>query len=317
MKKTELSPIELKKVVELRQLGTTWTEIERETKVERRAAKRAYEEWEGDKKMKEQEAARFRVMAEAFHEHLNDLIRLAEALINHLSLPSGPNDAWSAEEHLSNLWEKGILESTRYGLSQADRQRQIRSTKRLNLMIFKALQDHTHEKVRWQALDEWKKAWDTCKGALEKLREEANEEVRNLINQKPSLKEEVKRRIMEERDTVGRIISDVSWVVWWAGRGSKQVEKFEYRAEEGRVVAYFSDETYHTIGHRLSEDSLGLDMTEVCNLVFGTLYRNFTDKRIPEMLHAMEEKIEDLDDALEPFVLRPLLLLTRCELCPV
>ena len=307
MKKRELSPIELKKVVELRQFGARWTEIEHETKVERRAAKRAYEEWERDKKMKEQEAARFRVMAEAFHEHLNDLIRLAEALINHLSLPSGPNDARSAEEHLSNLWEKGI--------SQADRQRQIRSTKRLNLMIFKALQDHTHEKVRWQALDEWKKAWDTCKGALEKLREEANEKVRNVINQKPSLKGEVERRIKEGRDTIEAIINDVLWVVWWAGRGSKQVEKFEYRAEEGRVVAYFSDGTYHTIGHRLSEDSLGPDMTEVCNLVFGTLYRNFTD--IPEMLHAMEEKIEEIDDALDPFILRPLLLRTRCELCPV
>ena len=316
MKKAELSPIELKKVVELRQLGTTWTEIERETKVERRAAKRAYEEWEGDKKMKEQEAARFRVMAEAFHEHLNDLIRLAEALINHLSLPSGPNDARSAEEHLSNLWEKGILESTRYGLSQADRQRQIRSTKRLNLMIFKALQDHTHEKVRWQALDEWKKAWDTCKGALEKLREEANEEVRNLINQKPSLKEEVKRRIMEERDTVGRIISDVSWVVWWAGRGSKQVEKFEYRAKKGQVVAYFADGTYD-IGHRLSEASLGPDMVAVCKLAFKTLCQSFSDKSIAEMLHAMEEKIEEIDDALDPFILRPLLLRTRCELCPV
>jgi DNA-directed RNA polymerase subunit E'/Rpb7 len=87
MKKRELSPIELKKVVELRQLGAKWTEIERETKVERRAAKRAYVEWERDKKMKEQEAVRFRVAAEAFHEHLNDLIRLAESLVSALHVP--------------------------------------------------------------------------------------------------------------------------------------------------------------------------------------------------------------------------------------
>jgi len=69
MKKRELSPIELKKVVALRELGARWTEIEQEIKVERRAAKRAYEEWERDKEMKEQQAARFRVAAEAFHEH--------------------------------------------------------------------------------------------------------------------------------------------------------------------------------------------------------------------------------------------------------
>ena len=87
MKKRELSPIELKKVVELRRLGAMWTEIERETKVDRRASKRAYEEWEKDKKIKEQEAARFRVAAEAFHEHLDDLIRLAESLILTLEIP--------------------------------------------------------------------------------------------------------------------------------------------------------------------------------------------------------------------------------------
>ncbi len=70
MKKRGLSPIELKKVVELGQLGAKWTEIEHETKVERRAAKRAYKEWERDKIMKEQEAVRFRIAAESFHEHL-------------------------------------------------------------------------------------------------------------------------------------------------------------------------------------------------------------------------------------------------------
>jgi len=67
MKKRELTPIELKKVVELRRLGAKWTEIEQEIKVERRAAKRAYEEWEKDKEVKEHQAVRFRVAAEAFH----------------------------------------------------------------------------------------------------------------------------------------------------------------------------------------------------------------------------------------------------------
>ena len=75
MKKRGLSPIELKKIVELRQFNAPWTEIEKETKVERRIAKRAYDEWETDQKMQEQEKVRFRVAAEAFHEHVNSLIR--------------------------------------------------------------------------------------------------------------------------------------------------------------------------------------------------------------------------------------------------
>ena len=104
MKKRELSPIELRKVVELRQLGAKWTEIEQETKVERRAAKQAYEAWEKDKEMKEEQAARFRVAAEAFHEHLNDLVRLAESLTDTLYVPKTLRELSSAEEALDQLW---------------------------------------------------------------------------------------------------------------------------------------------------------------------------------------------------------------------
>ncbi len=152
----EVSPIELKKIVELRQLDAPWTEIERETKVERRIAKHAYDEWQTDQKMKEQEKVRFRIAAEAFHEHVNDLIRLGEALSNHLSLPIGPDEARSAEQHLSNLWQTSILEESKlYAQPQAERVRRIRSNERLNSMIFESLQTHTGEKLRWQALDEW------------------------------------------------------------------------------------------------------------------------------------------------------------------
>ena len=206
MKKRELSPTELKKVVELRQLGAKWTEIEQETKVERRAAKRAYEEWERDKKMKEQEAARFRVAAEAFHEHLNDLIRLAEALINHLDTPRWLDDLGTSEQHLLNLFQTNILE--------ADRQRQIRSTERLNLMIFKSLQDHTHEKVRWEALDEWKKAWDSCRSISNKLRPEAQEVVAAVLNEENDVLETIKKQTEEEHAAVkwmARTVLDAIW----------------------------------------------------------------------------------------------------------
>ncbi|GAI44994.1 unnamed protein product, partial [marine sediment metagenome] len=40
-----------------------------------------------------------------------------------------------------------------------------------------------------------------------------------------------------------------------------------------------------------------------------TLHQSFIDKRFPEMLHRIEEKIEEIDDALDPFILRPLAVL--------
>jgi len=306
-------------VVELRQLGAKWTEIEQETKVERRAAKRAYEEWERDKKMKEQEAARFRVAAEAFHEHLNDLIRLAQALINHLSLPSGPNDYRNAEQHLSDLWQRSILEEPKpYAGYQADRNRQIRSTEHLNLMIFKSLQDHTHEKVRWQALGEWEKAWDTCKEELAKFREEAREMMVNDLNQKPKLID----RIVKENgkmNAVERMMDGVLYTVWpWilTGKSEKGFPSVQAmpRGDEGAEVTFGEwNLTEHLI---FAEVDFAKEVAKVCEGVAEKLCKGNTASALANEVNIMQERIKELEEMLHPLRLRPLILRTRCDLCP-
>jgi glutamyl/glutaminyl-tRNA synthetase len=87
MKKREVTPEELKEIIAYRKLGTTWTKIEEKTKVERRAAKRAYTEWKIDEDVSEQDALRFRINAEAWNEHMNDLVSLASGLVSKLRLP--------------------------------------------------------------------------------------------------------------------------------------------------------------------------------------------------------------------------------------
>jgi len=317
MKKKELSPIELKNVVELRQFGAKWTEIEQETKVERRAAKRAYEDWESDKKMREQDAARFRVAAEAFHEHLNDLIRLAEALINHLSLPSGPNDYRSAEQHLSDLWQRSILEEPKpYAEYQADRNRQIRSTEHLNLMIFKSLQDHTHEKVRWQALGEWEKAWDTCKENLAKFREEAREMMVNDINQK------LIDRIVKEsgkKNAVERMMDGVLYTAWpWIFTGKPEKEFPSVQATpcgDGRTEVTFG-EGHLTKNLIFAEVDFAKEVAKVCEGVAEKLYKRNTASALAKEVNVMQERIKELEEMLHTLRLRPLILRTRCDLCP-
>jgi hypothetical protein len=317
MKKKELSPIELKKVVELRQLGAKWTEIEHETKVERRAAKRAYEEWERDKKMKEQEAARFRVAAEAFHEHLNDLVRLAQALINHLSLPSGPNDTRSAKQHLSNLWQTSILEQPKpYAGYEADRNRQIRSIEYLNLMIFKSLQDHTHEKVRWQALGQWEKAWDTCKEELAKFREEAREMMVNDLNQK------LIDRIVKEsgkKDAVERMMDGVLYTVWpWILTGKPDEEFRSVQATprgDGTTEVTFG-KGHLTVYLIFAELDLAKEVAKVCEGVAEKLYKRDTASALANEVNIMQEGIKELEETLHPLRLRPVILRTRCDLCP-
>jgi len=311
MRKREISPIELKKVVELRQLSTTWSEIERETGVERRVAKRAYEDWERDQKMKEQQAVRFRVAAEAFHEHLNDLVRLAEALSNHLSLPIGPDEARSADQHISDLWQKNILEESKtQALSQADRVRQIRSNERLNLMIFKSLQAHTGEKLRWHALDEWKKAWDSCRGLFDKLKIEGREYVMNILNEDPDLLQEIEKRSQKE-DAIQRIARALVHAIWESVDGNKfdpksPRVKVSYELVD-RIVAIFTEKELNKKVMALCDNALEIILKPDTLVLVKQLY---------DEVQKLRKAMDELAEVLNRHRLYPLILYTKCKLCP-
>lgn len=311
MKKREISPIELKKIVELRQLDATWTEIARETKVERRIAKRAYDEWERDQKMKEQEKVRFRIAAEAFHEHVNYLIRLAEALSNHLSLPIGPDEARSADQHISNLWQMNILEETKpNALSQADRVRQIRSTERLNLMIFNSLQTHTGEKLRWHALDEWKEAWNSCRELFNNLKIEGRRGVTNILNEETDLLQEIESRSQKEA-AIQRIARAMVHAIWESVVENKfdpkcPIVKVSYEVIDG-IVAIFT------------EKELNESLIVLCDKALEILLKEDTIdlvKKLCDEVHKVRKAMDELAENLNRLVLYPIILHTRCGLCP-
>ncbi|MBA7679283.1 hypothetical protein ES703_87572 [subsurface metagenome] len=248
-------------------------------------------------------------------KHLDDIIQFTLSLVGLLTVPDSLTEDRDVTEILDPLLPKEFPK----GLDSASRKarREQRQKDRRNKMLLKSLREHTRKKGWWQAFEEWREAWNTCRDALRELRRQADEVVEKGIKQTPGLKEEVEKRSSKERDEVRRIADDVLWVVWWIGTGSKPAEKLEFRAEEGQVKAFFGDQTRFDLGHRLREVSLGLDMAAVCELAFKTMCQSFSDKSIAEMLHRMNEKIEVIDDALDPFVLHPLLVRTRCELCPV
>ncbi len=309
MKKKEISPIELKKIVELRQFDATWTEIERETKVERRIAKRAYDEWERDQKMKGQEKVRFRIAAEAFHEHLRDLIRLAEVLSNHLSLPVGPDEVRSADQNISDLWETSILEETEpYALSQDDRVRQIRSNERLNVMIFESLKSHTGDKLRWQALDEWKEAWDSCRELFNNLKIKGRRGVTNIINEETDIIQNIEKRSQKE-DAIQQITRAIVHAIW----KSVVENKFDPKSPGVKVSYELIDRTVN-IERELIEKVIAL-----CNAALETLLKEDTLKLVNKLcdeVHKMRQAMDELAEMLNRLVLYPILLHTRCGLCP-
>jgi len=243
---------------------------------------------------------RKQLLTEELRRHLDDLAQFADSLVDYLRVPTSPKDEGDAEVVLTPLWGKDW--------------RAIRRNK----LLFESLREHTGEKGWWMVFKEWQETWNTCKRVREELKKEAYEVVRNRINQKAGLKEKVERQSSKGRDVMGRIADDVLWVVWWAGTGERPVEGIKFQIEGNQIVVETGHQAYYAFTERLSEVSLGpdTDMLEVCKLSFETLYQSFIGKGISEMLHTMKEKIDKIGDSLDPSILRPQILRTRCKLCP-
>jgi hypothetical protein len=342
MKKRELSPIELKKVVELRQVGAKWTEIEQETKVERRAARRAYEEWERDKKMKEQEAARFRVAAEAYHEHLDDLIRLAGSLLTNLGVPSSLSDMQkNAEQFFSWLFEQDLLQ--RYispqvqtdvytmGATQPFHIGGPQFYPRVKELLFESLKVHTREEIRWEEVldNRWKEARNNCAKIVPELRRETSEVVKSFLNQEQEREMNFLQKVKEgsrEDDPAKRIVEVVLRKIWRAILGDRLEEEGHWFQTVSRRMGPPEDwdiivESSHEhekvltfIGN--TNESLAEKVTGICNLAANNLGKGDMVRQLHDEVGTMEKATEELREMLNPVKLTPMILRTRCDLCP-
>jgi len=315
MKKIELSPIELKKVVELRQLGAKWTEIEREIKIDRRALKRAYEEWERDKIIKEQEAVRFRVAAEAFHEHLNDLIALAESLVDALAIPQTLRGLINADDVLDQFWIRNIYsEQEELPISSDRKERMVRKNK----MLFKSLQEHTRDKVRWESFEEWKQARNIAVGYSKELRFQATGIIAGFLSNQLDLKERL-INTFGGSDVPEKISDGVRETIWRAILTGEpdQMHVIE-GANKWRVWLEFykgdSDTKLYLPDLELAKEVLSMCRETVTKLREET--KSHLVLGLTDQVAKMQERTAELEESLDPLILRPIILRTRCDLCP-
>jgi len=257
---------------------------------------------------------RKQLLTDELRRHLDELIQFPASLGDYVTAHTSPFDDQDDEAVIDPFWRKGLPK----GL-ESD-QRQLRLVRRRNKMLFESLREHIGDKGWWQAFEEWKKAWNTCNVALKEFREEADKEVGRLIKEL-GFKEEAEKETGEQ-DTVKKMARPVLWMVWWAGTSDKPVEEAEKvteynsRIKEGQLIAE-DREGFYPLGLMVSEVALTEDkVVTVCDSAFETLRQSFIDQRIPEALEAEKKKVEEVQDALDPFILRSLLVRSRCALCP-
>jgi len=327
MPKKQLSDEQINKLIELRRAGYSWLKIETETGIERRLAKREYNEWLHGETLNELKQARLSVAAEAFNDHLDYLVKLAVKLRDYLNTPLSFGDTRCSEDLFRNFLETNILRVS-YEFSQVDTERISWRNRNLNKQLFDSLKQHTEEIIRWQALNEWEKAWDNCRELFDNLKIEGLKVLSNLFDEDKELLQGIKEwsqleRAQEmrtsEEQIIGaekrmvesvldailkRIINDV--------RGSIPFGKLI----EPKVIINFQLIDRVSI---FTENELIEKLMVVCQKVAQHLLENQTELFIQLYNEAYKiiKTTDELDGALDPIILRQMILLTpRCKLCP-
>ncbi len=326
MKKIELAPEELDKVIKLKKSGTSWLKIQHETGINRRTAKRAYEKWEHSQSPEVLREARRDVAAKAFLEHMSSLITLAGSVVAALSVPSSPNlmDR-NAEQFFSGLWHQDLLlrwtyipsETREYYLMSQEHKRDMQFNFLENELLFKCLQDHTRgEGVRWEALKEWKKARDNCVKSLPKLRKELSVGVNNFLKQERETN--FLQRIKEEErtghnpgDEMAKAVLNAVWQGVVEDKLGQDLVRMPSRSD-GQGIVRVKDETFLIF----NDKSLAEKVILICNQVVNNLSKGDMVKQLHSEVHIMQKATEELRQMLNPVRLTPMILRTRCDLCP-
>jgi len=327
MKIKELTYEELEKVIRLKQIGTSWLKIEHETGISRRTAKRAYEKWERSQSLQELKDARKEVAAVEFRYHIESLKSLAVFLAINSSVPSFPNMT-NAELFFSQLWQQDILQR----FSHTDQPLQLKKwdtqfSFRENELLFQSLQDHIRgEEGRWSALERWKEACNNSAKVLDKLRKESRVVVTNYLKleQETNLSQIIKEE-SKERNPVERMAEVALNAIWrdiledklgqnlvqmmLGGGGSQCMVRVGYE-----TFFLFNAPTDTTL-----DTTLAQKVTHICNLAVTNLEKGEKSdmvKLLQNEVRIMKKASEELREMLNPVRLRPVILRTRCDLCP-
>jgi len=318
MRRRDLSDEELDIVVNLRQSGASWLNIQRQTRIPRRAAKRAYEEWERKQSLDDLKIVRINVVTEEFHKHLHALIKMSDSLVDYL--PESPlfDETRSADEFLNGLWMRDI-EGTELDLPWRLRGDKVqRRIIRQNLMLFKSLQDHTYRDIRWQALEAWKQAWNKGIEILAELRAESHKIIENILKQEPKLEDRIKKE-SADIDTLEGMVKGVVKAIWQGILNGKLEQGYELvrtRVSDQQAAEVTFGDKASIIVLAFIDKGLAEKVASVCRWAAKNLCKGDIVQRAASEIRTMRQSIRELEEMLDPLILRPIVLRTKCELCP-
>lgn len=308
MKKTELSDQQMDRVIELRRRGFTWMGIQRDIKIDRRIVQRAFTDWEKTQSIEELKEARQQLAMEEFRRHSDSILRFNEHFVAHLDFPRAAYINYDAGGYLDVLLNKDLGDGenfTEINKGKNDPERRNRRIRWHNDLLFKALQEHTARDVRWDTLEEWKNSWNSCVSNVPHLEREAEIIVGAQPGQRERLEKMSELDRLYDKNDMKKVIAFIIVGTWLQTVETAGIPAEEEPGDAGRKHEVVIDAT---------------DPDFLINLIDPTVRKLKQSEAIKNALgEAVKAKkaAGELEEMLDPLLLRPIITRTRCFLCPM
>ncbi len=306
------------KVINLRQKGYSWLKIQKEMEIPRRAAKRLYGEWEQSQSLEDLKTARKDVAAEELRKHLDTLVDFAEFLVGSLDAPKSPNEDRPAETVFDELLKRHIHSppephrTNRIAMARIERR-----IPRQNRMLLKSLQEHTGRKANWKVIEEWKQNWNDCIATLTELKKKTNDVTGNYLKLNPGFEDKLLKET-GRKDAIERILEAVLQAAWWgATMGSMEKEDASFIVPPNEKNKVIFGQNKKDVRLTLPDAKLAEDVARICTQTTKNIFLEGITDQLRARFNAIENKVLELEEMLDPLVLRPLILRNQCGLCPV
>jgi len=275
---------------------------------------------------------RKQLLLDELRRHLDELTQFAASLAGHLIVPASPHEMRDASAVLDSLLSLGE-----------------------NKILFEALREHSRG-VWWEALEDWEHAWDNCIWALGEIRGGAREVIENILKESGLLdrtrtlrvtgvetieitdpnnlcgggkdtKDEMKMDLLDalmassSRDkdaviAVKRITDGIVHLLWQhilhPDDEFPLVESMP-RADGCIDITFGKDRFTNYLIVR--EQGQADKIMGICKSAAEKMRGDMTEAVVKEVV-TMQTRIEEFREAMSPLRLRPLLLRSRCNLCP-
>jgi hypothetical protein len=317
MRRIEISDEQLIQIIRLRDFDKKkWSEIGTIIGVKWRIAQARYNEAKRSRNLEELKVARERVAGEALNEHVKNLLEMAEFLAINLNTPQSPREWRNTDEYINSLLERDIFMDSDVIIDKDESKRRTWYLLSERKSLLKSLRKHTPGK-RWEAYDNWARAWNLSVNTLKQLRLEAHSNATALLENHPKSREI--KNLVNNTNQIGEWLGETAIEAIWA---SVVENKLDGNNHEVTISDSLIDKGQpHEIVQATKDKSIQAQQS--AKTIAQAVVKNICIGDKAQLVDVLSSSIQTMTAALDELIfglnrhtLRAEIIQSRCELCP-